>query len=160
MVFEIGVTPNRPDALGHVGVARDLGVRCGRTVRNDRLRGVDEWTHVPVDASLVQLDAPAACGRYRGFALESMVVRASPLWMRTRLHRVGLRPINNVVDVTNYVLAEYGQPQHVFDRDHLDGGAVVIRSAKSDETMISLDCLVEGCDVDGSSFFWSDRHFI
>lgn len=139
VVFEIGVTPNRPDALGHVGVARDLGVRCGRTLRSDRLRGVDEWTHVPVDASLVQLDAPAACGRYRGFALESMVVRASPLWMRTRLHRVGLRPINNVVDVTNYVLAEYGQPQHVFDRDHLDGGAVVIRSAKSDETMVSLD---------------------
>jgi phenylalanyl-tRNA synthetase beta chain len=139
VVFEIGVTPNRPDALGHVGVARDLGVRWSRTVRKDRLQGVEEWARVPVDAGLVQLEAPAACGRYRGFALESLAVRASPLWMRTRLHRVGLRPINNVVDVTNYVLAEYGQPQHVFDRDHLDGGAVVIRSARSDETMVTLD---------------------
>jgi len=139
VVFEIGVTPNRPDALGHVGVARDLSVRFGRKVRADRLGGVEPWMTSPEDETLVRLEAPSACGRYRGFALESMSVAPSPLWMRARLHRVGLRPINNVVDVTNYVLAEYGQPQHVFDIDRLDGGRVVIRDAAQDEVMTSLD---------------------
>lgn len=138
-VLELGVTPNRPDALGHAGVARDLGVHLGVPLSLPAGASAGAWSEVPVDASLVELRAPDACGRYLGFSLGAMRVEASPLWMRVRLHRVGLRPINNVVDVTNYVLAEYGQPQHVFDRARLVGGALRVRSAEEGETLTTLD---------------------
>lgn len=134
-VFELGVTPNRPDALGHVGVARDLAVKlqCGWSVPPSTMP-----TPQP-DETLVTLDAPDRCGRYFGFAFEGARVGTSPLWLRVRLHRLGLRPINDVVDITNLVLMEWGQPLHAFDRANLDGGRVVVRMAKDGETMVALD---------------------
>ncbi len=134
-VFELSVTPNRPDALGHVGVARDLAakLRCNLAVAPLTAPVADE------DASLVTLEAPKRCGRYFGFGFADARVGPSPLWMRVRLHRLGLRPINNVVDITNYVLMEWGQPLHAFDRQRLAGGRDVVPNAAAGETMTALD---------------------
>jgi phenylalanyl-tRNA synthetase beta chain len=148
-IIEIGVTPNRPDALGHVGVARDLAAKLERTLRLPSMLSEDEIDALPEDTTLVRLDAPERCGRYLGFALEDLRVGPSPARLRTRLHRLGLRPISNVVDVTNLVLMEWGQPQHAFDRDRLAGDGVVVRRAASGEPMTTLDGTeIELRDVD------------
>ena len=134
-IFELSVTPNRPDALGHVGVARDLAIKLGRTL------GVPPLAEPRVDelAELVTIDAPDRCGRYLGYAFEGAAVGPSPLWLRVRLHRLGLRPINNVVDITNLVLMEWGQPLHAFDRATLAEGRVVVRVAAAGERLETLD---------------------
>lgn len=134
-IFELSVTPNRPDALGHVGVARDLAVKLRRMLVVPPLpepRG-------PELSDLVTIAAPDRCGRYFGYALEGARVGPSPLWLRVRLHRAGLRPINDVVDVTNLVLMEWGQPLHAFDRAMLAEGRVVVRLAAPGETLRTLD---------------------
>lgn len=134
-IYEIGVTPNRPDALGHVGVAIDLAVKLRRacTVESPSL------PDAPSDDGLVQLQAPDRCGRYIARAFEGAQVGPSPLWLRVRLHRLGLRAINNVVDITNLVLMQWGQPLHAFDRAKLEGGGVVVRMASAGEPMTTLD---------------------
>lgn len=134
-ILDLGVTPNRPDALGHLGVARDVGTKLGLPLRPPAVRRPD----APVTPALVTIAAPERCGRYLGYVLEDMSVGPSPLWMRVRLHRVGLRAISNVVDVTNFVLMECGQPLHAFDRDRLAEGRVVVRRAEHDEPMTTLD---------------------
>ena len=134
-IYELGVTPNRADALGHVGVARDLAVKLRCTLELPSVALPD----VPDDASLVDLQAPQRCGRYFGFAFEGASVGAAPMWMRVALHNLGLRPINAVVDITNYVLLEHGQPLHIFDRNLLAQGRVVVRPARTGEPMTMLD---------------------
>ncbi|MEX1364965.1 MAG: phenylalanine--tRNA ligase subunit beta [Nannocystaceae bacterium] len=134
-VFELGVTPNRPDALGHIGVARDLAVKLSRMLAVPPLAE----PRVPDMPELVTVQAPERCGRYYGYALEGAKVRPSPLWLRVRLHRLGLRPINNVVDITNLVLMEWGQPLHAFDRATLAEGRVVVRLAEAGERITTLD---------------------
>jgi phenylalanyl-tRNA synthetase beta chain len=135
-VIEIGVTPNRPDALGHMGVAIDLAVALGISTRTPR--AFDDAA-LPVDTTLVEIAASDRCGRYLGYALGGVEVGRSPLWLRTRLHRVGLRAINDVVDVTNFVLMETGQPIHAFDRAKLAEGRVVVRLAGAAEPLKTLD---------------------
>ncbi|MCB9713495.1 MAG: phenylalanine--tRNA ligase subunit beta, partial [Myxococcales bacterium] len=134
-IYELGVTPNRPDALGHIGVARDLAVKLGRTLAVPPL-AEPKVAELP---ELVTLRAPERCGCYLGYALEGAKVGPSPLWLRVRLHRLGLRPINNVVDITNLVLMEWGQPLHAFDRARLAEGRVVVRLASAGEAMTTLD---------------------
>jgi len=134
-VFELGITPNRPDALGHVGVAADLAVKLRRAF----LAPADTLSDVPTTEGLVSLEAPERCGRYIGRSFEGASVGVSPLWLRVRLHRLALRPINNVVDITNYVLMLWGQPMHAFDRARLHEGRVVVRLAKAGERMTALD---------------------
>jgi len=140
-VIEISVTPNRPDALGHVGVARDLGVKLRRGFVRPAALSVEQAAAIESRDDLVEMRTPAnaACGRYLGFALDGVKVGPSPLGLRVRLHRVGLRPINNVVDVTNVVLMEYAQPQHAFDRAHLAEDRIVVRMAAPGETLETLD---------------------
>jgi phenylalanyl-tRNA synthetase beta chain len=134
-ILELGVTPNRPDALGHLGVARDLATKLGLPLRPPPVRPPD----APVNPELVTIAAPERCGRYFGYVLEDMYVGPSPLWLRVRLHRVGLRAISNVVDVTNFVLMECGQPLHAFDRERLAEGRVVVRRAAHEEPLTTLD---------------------
>lgn len=134
-IFELSVTPNRPDALGHVGVARDLAVKLRRTLAVPPL----PEPRVPELPELVAIEAPDRCGRYFGYAFEGATVGPSPLWLRVRLHRAGLRPINDVVDITNLVLMEWGQPLHAFDRAALAGGRVVVRLAGGGERLRTLD---------------------
>lgn len=140
-VLELGVTPNRPDALGHVGVARDVAAQLasrqtgGGGLRRAHLRA----TVAAQDPTLVTIEAPDGCGRYLGHVIEGVRVGPSPLWLRVRMHRLGLRPISNVVDITNLVLMEYGQPLHAFDRDKLAEGRVVVRRARREEGLRTLD---------------------
>jgi phenylalanyl-tRNA synthetase beta chain len=140
-VYELSVTPNRPDALGHVGIAADLAVKLAPTEDGAApLRlGARDLAEVPPLPGLVTLQAPDRCGRYLGRAFAGARIDPSPAWLRVRLHRLGLRPINAVVDITNYVLMKWGQPLHVFDRDKLDGGRVVVRCARRGEPLATLD---------------------
>ncbi len=140
-VIEISVTPNRPDALGHWGVARDLGALLGRRLQTPVTLDPEAIEAAPEDKQLVTVVSAARerCPRYLGFALEGAKVGDSPAWLRLRLHRVGLRPISNVVDITNLCLMEFGQPMHAFDRGHLGEGRVVVRPATAGESMTTLD---------------------
>jgi phenylalanyl-tRNA synthetase beta chain len=138
-VIEISVTPNRPDALGHIGAARDLALALQKQGVELRLPAVLELDGVPQREQLVTLVAGDRCPRYLGFALDGVTIAPAPLWMRVRLHRVGQRALNNVVDVTNFVLMETGQPMHAFDRLRLAGERVVVRLAAEAEPMTLLD---------------------
>jgi phenylalanyl-tRNA synthetase beta chain len=130
-IFELAIPQSRPDALGHVGVARDLAVELRRTLVVPPL----PEPRVPALPGLVTIAAPDRCGRYFGYAFEGAEVGSSPLWLRVRLHRVGVRPLDAVVDVTHLVLMEWGQPLHTFDRARLAEGRVVVRLAARGERL-------------------------
>jgi phenylalanyl-tRNA synthetase beta chain len=136
-IIDVSVNPNRPDALGHVGLARELALALDLELAAPS----SERPKAARAEGLVSLDAPESCGRYVGVVLDGVTVRPSPLWLRVRLHRLGLRPRNAPVDVTNLVLMEWGQPLHVFDRDRLAEGRVVIRRARAGESLRTLDGL-------------------
>lgn len=134
--IEISVTPNRTDCLSIMGVARDVAVLNKATLNQPDI--------VPVVATVsdtlpVVVEAPDACPRYLGRIVKGINVNvATPLWMKEKLRRCGIRSIDAVVDVTNYVLLELGQPMHAFDYDRIDGG-IVVRMAQQDETLTLLD---------------------
>ncbi|MET0332065.1 MAG: phenylalanine--tRNA ligase subunit beta [Dyella sp.] len=134
--FELKLTPNRPDCLGLYGLAHDVAALFGSAVR------LGEQASVPVTAQArrgICLEAGAAAPRYLGRIIENIDARAkTPLWLAERLRRAGLRPISAVVDVTNYVMLELGQPLHAFDNDRLEG-EIVVRHAHADERLKLLD---------------------
>jgi phenylalanyl-tRNA synthetase beta chain len=136
--FEISVTPNRPDALGHLGVARELAARFGRTLREPEAKLIETG---PAVDSLVSLKVEDAAGspRYTGRVIMGVKVGPSPDWLAQALKSIGKKPINNVVDCTNFALMEWGQPSHAFDLDTLAGKAVIVRKAREGETLQTLD---------------------
>lgn len=134
-IFTLSVTPNRPDALGHVGVARDLAVKLRHPFEPGKSR-VSDGNEA---RDLVTLAAPDRCGRYLGRVFADVQVGPSPLWLRVRLHRLGLRPRSNVVDITNLILMEWGQPLHAFDLDALAERRVVVRRARAGERISVID---------------------
>ncbi len=136
--FEISVTPNRPDALGHIGVARELAARFGVPLRLPEARLREEGPDVASLASLKVEDA-AGCPRYVGRVITGVKVGPSPDWLARALASVGKKSINNVVDLTNFVLMEWGQPSHAFDLAKLQGGSVVVRRASPGESLKTLD---------------------
>ncbi len=138
-IFELDVTPNRPDALGHVGVARDLAAYFGHEFTVPGAPEVRE-TGAPSAMDIgVSLDDPERCGSYFAAVVRAVKVGPSPDFMRWRLHRLGVRPISNVVDVTNWLMLEFGQPMHAFDRARLGGGQIEIRGARKGESLTTLD---------------------
>ncbi len=139
-VFEIGLTPNRADAASHLGVARDVAafLRHGYQLPDVTAFQDEASEH----AFPVTLENPDACPRYSSVTISGVQVGESPGWIKERLTAIGVRPINNVVDVTNYVLHELGQPLHAFDADKLAGGHVVVRTAKAGESFTTLDGVV------------------
>lgn len=142
-VLEIGLTPNRADATSHIGVARDLAAMLKvRDLADVRLKYPSaEGFKASASPAPVQVEVADAtlCPRYTGLSLKNVKIAPSPAWMRERLQSVGIRPINNVVDVTNYILMEMGQPMHAFDRRHIKGNKIVVRTAKAGETLVTLD---------------------
>ena len=144
-VLEIGLTPNRTDAMSHVGVARDLRALV-RSHRPEVAVGPLQWPDVmafsptlgPNPIAVEVRDADAA-PRYVGIYLKGLRVGPSPAWLADALRSIGLRPINNLVDVTNYVLHGMGQPLHAFDVDRIGGGRVVVRRAADAERFVTLD---------------------
>lgn len=134
--IEISVTPNRADCLGIIGVARDVGVLNQVALTEPDMSPVAATI---ADTLPIRVDAPQACPRYLGRVVKGIDVKAaSPLWMREKLRRCGIRSIDAVVDVTNYVLLELGQPMHAFDLSRIEGG-IVVRMASEGETLTLLD---------------------
>ena len=137
-VLDLAVTPNRGDCLSVLGIAREIAALTGARLQapTPSLREADPPT---ASAIRVTVEAPDLCPRYAVRAVRGVRVAPSPPWMRTRLTLVGVRPINNVVDVTNYVMLERGQPLHAFDLAHVDGGRVGARRAGSRQPFVTLD---------------------
>lgn len=136
-VMEIGLTPNRADAASHLGVARDLAAYLRDEVI---LPKVTEFTPDNLEKVIpVVVDSPKACIRYSSLTITGVTVGESPDWLKEKLMVIGIRPINNVVDVTNYVLHELGQPLHAFDADEIEGGKVVVKNCEEGTPFVTLD---------------------
>jgi len=148
-VYEIGLTPNRTDAMSVIGMARDLkaAVNTRRHMAAPGTPGIklnlpDVSSFEQDDSSLdigVAIQDPEACPRYTGVTLSGIIVRESPAWMKNRLTAAGLRPINNIVDITNFVMLETGQPLHAFDATHITGHQIVVRKLPRDTKFVTLD---------------------
>ncbi len=138
-VFDLEITPNRPDALSHLGIARELAAYLKKPLRYPDLElNLSSAKPGKLVEELESTD-PDACPHYRGYSVRGVYVEASPQWLQRRLRAVGMRPINNVVDITNYVLLETGQPLHAFDVSKIRGGLIRVRPAREKEKIITLD---------------------
>lgn len=140
-VFEIGLTPNRADAMGHIGVARDLNAYLKVHEDSSELEYPsckEPTAEEESDFVHIQVESPKDSPFYSGLVLRNLTVQASPEWLQKRLRTVGIQPINNIVDCTNYAMMEYGNPLHAFDVSVLKGN-IVVRKAKSGEKMVTLD---------------------
>jgi len=137
-ILDISITPNRPDCLCVIGVAREIAALTHQRVKYPALSLSDRGEEIHQKTSVTILD-PDLCPRYVARMIEGVKIGPSPLWMRNRLEKVGVRSINNVVDVTNFVMMEYGQPLHAFDFDLLEEGRIVVRRAQKGEAFVTLD---------------------
>ena len=136
-LFEIGLTPNRADAASHLGVARDLAAyfRTGITMPDiSSFASANENLNIPVS-----VEDAIACPRYSSVSISGVSVKASPDWLQDKLKVIGIRPINNVVDITNYVLHDLGQPLHAFDADQIKGGKVIVKKCAEGTPFVTLD---------------------
>lgn len=141
-VLEVDLTPNRIDAASHYGVARDLSawLACNATAAQLHRPSVDAFkTDTPAGAVDVVVENHDACPRYTGVTIRGVKVAESPKWLKDRLTTIGLRPINNIVDITNYVLHAVGQPLHCFDLSKVKGGKIVVRNAAEGTKFVTLD---------------------
>lgn len=139
VVFELDITPNRPDALGHVGIARDLAAFFECELVLAQAGGFEEEGEPSSFEIEVENRAPDRCPRYGAAVVRNVKVGPSPDAMRWRLHRLGLRPISNVVDITNWLLLEFGQPLHAFDLNRVSQKKVLVRLAEAKERLTTLD---------------------
>ncbi len=142
VVFDVEITPNRPDCQSHLGLARELAAWFKKPLVYPEVRftpAAADPSPRPDLLSTVRVDAPEDCPLYTATVIAGVKVGPSPDWMQQRLGAVGLRPINNVVDIGNYVMLEYGQPVHAFDAKKLGGAGIVVRRATADEKMVTLD---------------------
>ena len=148
-IMEAEVTSNRPDCMGHLGVARELAAGLDRPMKRDFMPAFTGTADPPGrDLVKVTIDDPDLCSRYIGGVVKGVRVGPSPDWMQRRLRACGVRPINNIVDITNYVLFEYAQPLHAFDLARLSGPAIHVRRAREKEKLLSLDGVVRDLTPD------------
>jgi phenylalanyl-tRNA synthetase beta chain len=137
-LMEVAITPNRGDCLSVIGIAREVAA-LGRTSVKYPEISLDEAGPPVETLTSVTLDDPSGCPRYTARLIQGVKIGPSPEWLRTRVEAVGLRSINNIVDVTNYLMMEFGQPLHAFDFDRLREGRIVVRKAASSERFTTLD---------------------
>ncbi|QNL43276.1 phenylalanine--tRNA ligase subunit beta [Oscillibacter hominis] len=137
-VVEFEITPNRPDCLSVIGLAREASATFGRELHlhTPEIRGCGGSIADLVD---IEIEDGDLCPRYTARMVKNVKIAPSPKWMRQRLRNSGVRPINNIVDITNYVMLEYGQPMHAFDFSCVEGGKIVVRTAREGETIQTLD---------------------
>ena len=157
-VFDLEITPNRPDCLSHLGIARELAAWFEKPIRYPEVKLKGAGRPAPGEAtgsiataegepagdrarilSEIRVDAPEDCPLYTARAITGVKIGPSPAWMQDRLRSAGLRPVNNVVDVGNFVMLEYGQPLHAFDARRLEGGRIIVRRAGDGEKIVTLD---------------------
>jgi phenylalanyl-tRNA synthetase beta chain len=141
-VFDVEITPNRPDCQSHIGIARELAAwfKLELVYPEVKFHGAVDETKPRSDLlNAVKVEIPSDCPLYTAHIITGIKVGPSPAWLQARLNAVGLRPINNIVDVGNYVMLEYGQPMHAFDAAKLEGGQIIVRHAKQGEKITTLD---------------------
>lgn len=138
-ILEIELTANRGDCLSIHGVARELCAKFERPMRETAVRPEENTKESIDDAIAVQIENPKACPRYMGRLVRGVTIGESPEWLKTRLRASGLRPISNVVDVTNYIMLLFGQPMHAFDYRTIAGRKIIVKNAKEGDTFITLD---------------------
>lgn len=140
IIFDIGITPNRADCMSVVGIAREVCALYGIKLKKINLNyDIDIYSKETV-RDFVNVDVETQnCYRYMAAAITNLKIERSPLWLRARLNAVGIKPINNMVDITNYVLIEMGQPLHAFDGEHIGGKQIVVRQAKFGEKITALN---------------------
>ena len=144
-LLEVAITPNRADATSHIGVARDLVAAINNREKQHESVSLSlpSVAHFNVDNNslpiTVKIENPEACPRYSGITISGLQVKESPAWLRDRLKAIGLRPINNIVDITNFVLMETGQPLHAFDAAHVSGNQVIVKKMPSGTKFVTLD---------------------
>jgi len=153
IVLDVEVTSNRSDCLGHIGVAREVAAATGAEFRLPRIDPL-ATSGKAAELTGVQVLDPDLCPRYTARVIRGVKVGPSPAWMVDRLQSIGLRSINNVVDVTNYVMMEYSQPLHSFDYDKLLERRIVVRRAAEGEMLVSIDGT--GCHLDGQMLVIAD----
>ena len=142
-IFEIGLTPNRIDAMSHLGVARDVCAYLSHhNKKNTLVKSPFKNTFKPDNKGLtisVNIENKEACQRYAGVSLQGVTVGESPKWLQQKLKSIGLRPINNIVDITNFILHETGQPLHAFDADRITGKKIIVKNFAEGTPFVTLD---------------------
>ncbi|HQE05401.1 MAG: phenylalanine--tRNA ligase subunit beta [Tepidanaerobacter sp.] len=138
-VIDFEITPNRPDCLSILGMAREVAASFKLDLHIPEIRLREEGEKKAEDVAEIRIEAEDLCNRYVARVVEDVVIRPSPLWMQRRLQTAGVRPINNIVDITNYVMLELGQPLHAFDYDRIGGGSIIVRRGRPGEKMETLD---------------------
>lgn len=138
IIFDLDVTPNRPDSLCVIGIAREVAALTGQSLHPPEV-SYEEAT-LPIDQQIsIEIADPDLCSRYCASLIMGIKIAESPQWMQQRLLACGMRPINNIVDVTNYVMLELGQPLHAFDYQKIKGKKIIVRRASDGEIIVSLD---------------------
>jgi phenylalanyl-tRNA synthetase beta chain len=142
-IFEIGLTPNRMDAMSHWGVARDVCAYVSHHEKKDIKPKLPNGNGFKVDNTSLTIDVKienvAACPRYSGISISNVTIAESPKWLQQKLKSIGLRPINNIVDITNFILHETGQPLHAFDADAIKGKKVIVKNLPEGTVFVTLD---------------------
>lgn len=138
VVFEVGITPNRPDALSHIGVARDAAALFDQKLKYPVI-SISESGEKIQDYISIEVEDTVNCPRYTAKVVTGVEIKESPDWLKKRLTHIGVRPINNIVDITNYVMFESGQPLHAFDLDRLKGKKVIVKSTSAESKFTTLD---------------------
>ena len=138
VILDIAITPNRPDALSHIGVARDLSAIFNRDLRIPKLDFLESQQSINQLAK-VEIEDKINCPRYSAKVVTGLTIKESPDWLKNKLTKIGLRPINNVVDVTNFILHEIGQPLHAFDLDQLANNKIIVKSLTEELEFSTLD---------------------
>jgi len=146
-VVEFEITPNRPDCLSIIGIARETAATFGSELKKPVISVKESGGDIRELAG-IEIKDPDLCPRYSARVIRNVKIGPSPEWMKERLRAAGIRPINNIVDITNYVMLEMGQPMHAFDLDRLEGRKIIVRRAKEGEVMKTLDGIERKLDTD------------
>lgn len=139
VVFELEITSNRPDWLSHYGIARDIAALTCAPLKFPEVKLPASKKDASIPANIVEVLDKELCPRYTALVIKNVTVKESPDWLKERLTSIGLRPINNIVDITNFVLMEMGHPLHAFDLDDLSGNRIIVRRARNGEKIMTLD---------------------
>lgn len=139
VLIDLDVTGNRPDCLNMVGIAREVAALTGNKLRLPEAKVVEDSSVKITELVKITVEEPELCPRYAARVVKNIKVKQSPLWLQRKVQAAGMRPINNIVDITNLILLELGQPLHAFDINYLAGQQIIVRRAQAGEKMVTLD---------------------
>ncbi|MGB0405633.1 MAG: phenylalanine--tRNA ligase beta subunit-related protein, partial [Fusobacterium sp.] len=137
VVFELEITPNRPDCLSHIGIAREIAAYYGRKVKYPHAEVFESLDDIENNIK-IDIEDKERCKRYAGRVIRGIKVKESPEWLKKRITSMGLNPVNNIVDITNFVMFEYNQPIHTYDLSKLEGNNIIVRKGKEGEKLVTL----------------------